>query len=297
MVKKRGNKLGFWFFRIFLQLFGLTGAYALLYPVCMYYLIFDWRAVSSSMVYIEKRFRAYNIFQKYFAVYMLFINQGKSLIDRYYIFSHPEKFKLELKGYDKIKGLLSGSQRGLILLTAHVGNWQIAMPALKRIGKTVYLLMSTEENSAVKNSLNIDNENEKVKIISPEGLFGGVIEIVKAVDEGNIVSIMGDRSYGRDTVEVRLFGEKAYFPHSAFTIAATAGCPIVILLSAKVGVKKYVVDISHIIEPRISSKAEKQKEIKGYVQEFSGILENFSSEYPLQWFIFHNLWNDEKINE
>ena len=277
-----------------MRLFGLSGAYALLYPVCLYYLIFDRSAVAASMAYVKRRFPTYNMLRRTFAVYMLFVNQGKSLIDRYYSSARPGKIDMELKGYNKIKNILADSQRGMILLTAHVGNWQIAMTALQRLGKTVYLLMSSEVNAAVKITLNIDDENEKVKIISPEGAFGGVIEIVRAVDEGNIVSIMGDRSYGRDTVEVLLLGEKAYFPHSAFTIAATAGCPIVILLSAKVGGKKYMVDISHVIETRISSKAEKQKEIKGHVQEFAGILEGFASEYPLQWFLFHDLWNDDK---
>lgn len=293
-AKKRGNELGFWFFRTSLKLFNLSVAYALLYPVCLYYLLFDRSAVSNTMAYVKRRFRSDNIFQRTITIYKIFISQGKCLIDRFYSVSGLGQFDIELQGYNRIKSLLSDSNKGFILLTAHVGNWQITMPRLGKLEQTVYLLMSPEENAAVKRSMNIGNE--KVKIISSEGAFGGVIEIVKAVDEGDIVSIMGDRSYGRDTVEVRLFGEKAYFPHSAFTIAAAVGCPIVILLSAKAGGKKYVADISHVIEPRISSKSEKKKEIKGYVQEFAGILERFSLEYPLQWFTFHDLWNEEKIN-
>ena len=297
MGKKRGNRLGFWFFRTSLKLSGLSGAYGLLYPVCLYYLIFDRHAVSSAMAYVKRRFRSNNIFQRTYTVYKLFISQGKNLIDRYYSVTGLGQFDTELRGYDRIRSLLTDSGKGFILLTAHVGNWQVTMASLEKLGRTVYLLMSPEENAAVKNSLNIDNENEKVKIISPEGVLGRVIEIMKAVDEGSIVSIMGDRSYGRDTVEVNLIGEKAYFPHSAFTIAAAVGCPVVILLSAKVATEKYVVDISHVIEPRISSRAKKQKEIKGYVQEFAGILEKYSSEYPLQWFIFHDIWKGEIENK
>ena len=37
--RKRGNRLGFWFFRQRrVRLFGLRGAYGLLYFVCLYYL-------------------------------------------------------------------------------------------------------------------------------------------------------------------------------------------------------------------------------------------------------------------
>lgn len=293
-VKKRGNTLGFWFFRLSLRIFGLSGAYGLLYPVCLYYLIFDRTAVSVSMAYIKRRFKTYNRFQRIRSVYRLFINQGKNLIDRYYVVSGLGQFDIELRGYDRIENLLTNSQKGVILLTAHVGNWQVTMTALERSGKTVYLLKSPEENIAVRDSLNINSESEKVRIISPENFLGGVIEIMKAINQGDIVSIMGDRSYGRDTVKVHFMGERAYFPHSAFTIAAAANCPVIILLSAKVATKKYLVDASHVIEPRYSSKDKKQDELKDYVQEFARILEDYTVKYPFQWFIFHDIWEGEK---
>ncbi|MBI5664933.1 MAG: lysophospholipid acyltransferase family protein [Nitrospirae bacterium] len=292
-IRKRGNKLGFWFFRTSLKWTGLSGAYGLLYFVCLYYLIFDRTAVSASMAYIQRRFRGINSFQKYHAVYQLFISQGKSLIDRYYVVSGLGRFDIELRGYDRIKSLLSDSKKGLILLTAHVGNWQVTMTTLEKLGRTVYLLMSPEENAAVKDSLNIDSGNEKVKIISPDNFLGGVIEIMKAIDEGSIVSIMGDRSYGHSASEAVLLGDRAYFPHSAFSIAASAQCPVVVLLSAKVSTKKYFVDVSHIMEPRFSSRAKKKEELEGFVQEYAGVLEDYSAEYPYQWFLFHDIWRKE----
>ncbi len=291
--KKRGNALGLWFFRISLRLFGLSGAYGLLYFVCLYYLLFDRRAVSSAMAYAERRFRTFNTFRKYYAVYRLFVSQGKNLIDRHYIISGLGRFDIELQGYDRIKSLFNDSRKGVILLTAHVGNWQVTMTALEKLGKKVYLLMSPEENAAVRNSLNIDEENEKVRIISPDNFLGGVVEIMKAIDEGDIVSIMGDRSYGHSTAEVNLMGEKAYFPYSAFSIAAAAGCPVVVLLTAKTATKKYFVDISCVIEPKLTSRARKREELAGYVQEYANALEKYSGTYPFQWFLFHDIWKDE----
>jgi len=139
--------------------------------------------------------------------------------------------------------------------------------------------------------LNIDSANEKVKIISPDNFLGGGIEIKKAIDEGSIVSIMGDRSYGHSTSNAVLLGDRAYFPHSAFSIAAAAQCPVVVLLSAKVSTKKYFVDVSHVIEPRLSSRARKKEEMAGFIQEYAKVLEEYSSEYPYQWFMFHDIWD------
>jgi predicted LPLAT superfamily acyltransferase len=292
-VKKRGNALGFWFFRTFVKLFGLSGAYALLYPVCLYYLIFDRAAISSCMPYVRRRFKTYNFFRRICAVYTLFINQGKSLIDRYCAVADPSQFDMELKGYKKIKNLLYNSHKGMILLTAHVGNWQISMTALARLKKTVYLLMSPEENAAVKDTLNIDDEKGKVRIISPDMFLGGIIEIMKVIDEGNIVSIMGDRSYGYNAVEVSFLGENISLPNSAFSIAAAIKCPVVILLSARVSRKKYIIDVSNIIEPRYTCRSKKKDETRAYVQEFARILEAYTDRYPFQWFVFRDLWGQK----
>ena len=59
----------------------------------------------------------------------------------------------ELLGYEKIRGVLAEGEKGLIFLTAHVGNWQLAMTALKHLGRTVHIMMRPEDNAAVKDAL------------------------------------------------------------------------------------------------------------------------------------------------
>ena len=145
------------------------------------------------------------------------------------------------------------------MLTAHVGNWQVAMTALQKLSRTVYLVMRPEENDAVKDALNIDSEQGKVRIISSESFLGGVVEIMSVLDRGCLVSIMGDRSYGQNFTEAVLIGDRVKLPHGAFSIAAAAECPVVVLWSARLSAKKYIVDVSHIIGPVQGTKTEKRK--------------------------------------
>lgn len=289
-VKKRGHKIGFWFFKASLKVFGLSGAYGLLYIVCLYYLLFDRSAVSSSMAYIKRRFKTCNTLQKIYYIYQMFINQGKHLIDRFYVISGLGEFDIEIQGYNKLQSILSDSKKGAILLTAHVGNWQVTMTALKRLDKSVYLLMSPEENIAVKNVLNIDSDHGQIRIISTKGFLSGTLEVIKAIDKGNLVSIMGDRSEGYESIEVNFLGEKARFPYGAFSIAAAVECPVIVLLSAKIAPKKYMLDITHIIFPKYSSRDKKQEDIRLWVQEYAVILEDYATKYPLQWLIFRDIW-------
>jgi lauroyl/myristoyl acyltransferase len=223
----------------------------------------------------------------------LFVSQGKQLIDRFAILSGRSLFDISLKGYDELVALLSKNNQGFILLTAHVGNWQIALTTLKKMNKPVYLMMRPEDNPAVKESLNIDSEDSFIKIISPEGYLGGVLEAMNVLKGGGILSIMGDRKYGFESLGVSFLKDEAHFPFGAFSIAAASNSPIVVLLCAKLPGRRYIVDVSNIIYPRYNSPKDKKEQLRGYLQEFAGILEKYTLEYPDQCFLFHDVWKVE----
>jgi predicted LPLAT superfamily acyltransferase len=225
-----------------------------------------------------------------FDVYRLFVSQGKCLIDRYAVAAGYDDITIEIRGFEKLRDLLAEQEKGFILLTAHVGNWQVAMTALRRLGKTVHLMMRPEDNRAVKESLNIDTEGEGVRIIFTDDPLGGVIEAMKALNQGSLVSIMGDRAYGYSAVEVPFLGGDVRFPFGAFSIASAARCPVVVLLSMKVGTKKYIVDVSHVIPAPGGGRDRRDAEMRGAAQEFARILEEYVVKYPFQWFVFRDIW-------
>jgi predicted LPLAT superfamily acyltransferase len=288
--RKRGNRLGFWIFRAAANVFGLRGAYGLLYFAGLYYLIFDRAMVDASMAYVRRRFPDHGAFRRMLDVYLLFVNQGESLIDRHYVAAGGTGIDLKLFGYEKIKEHLAEGNKGMIFLTAHVGNWQVATTALRKLNRTVYLMMRPEDNAAVKEALNIDSDQEKIRILYTDGSLGGVVEALKAISQGGIVSIMGDRTYGYDSMEASLLGSPVRFPYGAFSLAAAARCPVAVLLSAKVNVKKYATDISHIIDPPAGKRGSRDPEIQACVQEYASILEEYADRYPYQWFVFRDMW-------
>ena len=264
-----------------------------MYIVCIYYVLFDRTAVSGAAAYIKRRFPSHGFLKRLRHIYLLFVSQGKQLIDRYAIVSGCEMFDIQICGYEQIESLVQSSQHGIILLTAHVGNWQVAMTALKKLEKTVYLVMRPEDNPAVQSSLRISREQNHVKIISPEQDLGGIVEIMNKLKEKHIVSIMGDRRYGFRAVEVSFLGEKAWFPYGGFTIAAAAKCPVIVLLSEKVSAYKYIVDVSNVLYPCYVSGKNKNQQLQQWVQEFAALLEVYTHKHPYQYFLFSNVWKEE----
>jgi len=289
-VKKRGNRLGFWFFKTAMRLGGLRGAYGLLYLVCGYYVWFDREAFESGAAYIDHRFPGLGRERRRKAVYLLFVSQGKNLIDRHALVAGTFDFRIDINGYEKIEDL--NPEQGFVLLTSHTGNWQIVTAALMKMKRTVHLLMRPEDNPAVRDAVQVDMETSLIKVISPEGYLGGVVEMMQALEQGDIVSIMGDRTNGADGVKVDFLGDEALFPYSAFQIAASAGCPVVVLLSSKTGPDSYSVDIAEIFHPTLSRKEDRKAQLKEWVQKYARILESYVQLHPYEYFIFHDIWKD-----
>jgi predicted LPLAT superfamily acyltransferase len=290
-IKRRGNRQGIWFFKAALRLTGLRGAYGLLYFVCAYYLLFDRAAVRSARAYIVRRFPEKSRAAQRLAIYRLFIEQGKNLIDRHAMIAGAHTFDLQINGFEKIP---AETGKGFILLTSHLGNWQIVMQALQKMDRTVHLLMRPEDNAALQEAMQVDAESSRIKVISPEQHLGGVVEMMQALERGDVVSIMGDRTYQADGVSVDFLGEPALFPYSAFQLAASAGCPLVILLSAKTGKNGYTVDLPDVLYPVWTQRNNKREQMQGWVQKYALVLEAYLREHPLQYFIFHDLWDEAR---
>ena len=289
-VKRRGNPLGFWFFEMMMRLSGLKGAYYLLEIVCAHYLLFDREAVSAGLAYTRKRFPKAGALRNYWHVHRLFVNQGRQLIDRYGVARKPDLLNFEERFSEEVLQAFQDPKKGLVLLTSHAGNWQVALRQMGHLKKNLCVVMRPENNPAVRDSLQMDVQGKPVKIIDPQGYLGGVLEMMQALNDGDIVCIMGDRGYGFDTVEVSFLDHPAYFPYGAFSVAAAAECPVVPLLTHKVSEREYKGELSTIWYPKYVKDEKKKEQLRKWVGGYVKFLEAFVEEHPYECFLFHNVW-------
>ena len=103
---------------------------------------------------------------------------------------------------------------------------------------------------------------------------------------------MGDRSYGYSPVAVEFLGERAVFTSGALHLAAMAGCPVVVLFSAKTGPTQYELTVAAIRRPVYEKGRPKQEQLREWVQDFARTLEAYVQRHPFQCFLFHDVWSD-----
>jgi len=291
MSKVRGTKIGIMFFAICCRLFGLRVAYLPLYFVCLYYLFFDRNAVKKSVAYVKHRFPKVGRLGRGWHIYRLFISQGKQLIDRYAANYQRELFEVNVVGKENFLSIIDSTDKGAVILTTHTGNWQLAMNGLMNIKKDIYLFMMRRDSKVIKELLQLDSERDNIKIIPADEPIIGLVKIMDVLRSGQIVIMMGDRSYGAEVLELEFLNGIAGFPYSAFHIAAMAKCPIIPLFAEKIAHRKYVINIEKIYNPNYAGRVNRKKQLLPWIKQFVNSLEEFTLRHPYQCFLFEDIWN------
>lgn len=281
--RHRGNAFGLAWFRMLVRLGGLRAAYVMLYAVCLHYALFDRSAVRAILPYVRHRFPGRSRFGKWLAVYRIFLEQGRMLVDRHAALARPSLvgFSIRDGAKEELKRLAGG---GGVLLMSHVGNWQAVIPTLANLGKTVHLVMAVETNAAVSRALRLDDGSGSVRIIDAGRFVDAAPRIVAALAAGEIVSLMGDRAYGAASAPVPFLGGTARFPVAAFRIAAATGKPVFFLFVPRVGRGRYVVEVpaAHPPSGRLG--------VGTGLASYAAALGAFSDAHPYQCFPFADLW-------
>lgn len=189
------------------------------------------------------------------------------------------------EGFDVIRKKYQ-EQKGLILLTAHFGNWEMgAIASGLHLDKSITVLVKKQKNPFVANWLDSFRERFGNKQIY---LGVSIRELYKSIINNNIIGIVGDQRGKRDGIKVKFFGrETLTFPGTA-AIALKTKCPVMVLLCARTENGDY----KAIIEPLeyLDIPGDKEEKIRGFNQKYMSILESAIKKHPEQWFWMHNIW-------
>ncbi len=289
IIKKRLHALGHWIFYVTMSLFGHTGAYLLLWPVVGSYVICSRKIHNITQTYLRKRFPNKKVY--WFDTFKLVHSFSQVLVDRAWLGLNPKaQFNGRLEGLETLKKLIN-QRKGLIILTAHVGIWQVAFSHLPDLRVPVNVLMHYEEENAAKHYFDLRNQPCPFHIIRNDGFMGGLVEASIALSKGEIVTIMADRYVQGPYAKVKFLGYNTRVPIGAYVLAAITSTPVVVILTAKTGKKDYLVKIWDVFYPKCKNRNQKEQEVQKYAQKFVNALEEYLKVYPYQWYNFYDFWS------
>ena len=268
-------------------------AYFFIYPVVGYYMIFRPHLRGRTRHYLRRRFPDRAGFAAFADSFNLSLSFAKVLVDRAIVgILGPDSLNVEFDSFEKIQSLLAQG-RGLILMNAHVGCWQASMSSLDMLQRPVHLLMKREPGDVDRHYHEHQKGAQPYNIIDPDHLPGSAVEIVGALQRGEIVSVMGDRVFGNDRniLRVPFLGGEATFPVGAYKIAAATGAPIAVLFSRKTGSRSYALELARVIHVK-PAEDRNLDSLRPYVLQFVQSLEEYVRNNPYQFYNFHDIWQE-----
>ena len=184
---------------------------------------------------------------------------------------------------------------GLIVWTAHVGNWEFASRLLAMHGR-VNVARVVEDKPAEIMLRNL-MASEQLKIVDLKGGVPATIELLQALRRNEIVAIQGDRVYQRHTFEVPFFSQPTNFPRGPFLLSQVSGAPVLPVFMIRQGWLRYRVLMGDPI-PAAASRARRGKDDAGLYDaglndamcQAVRFLETTLTTHYDQWMNFFDFW-------
>lgn len=277
----------------FLIRYGGRGAADLLLVfVVLYYTLFRPSVRNRSMFYLRRRFPERGALGLLWGSYRLSFGVGRVLVDRAVLgILGPQRLSIGLEGKETLAALVANG-RGAVMVTAHVGCWQLAMPSLALLGKKVNIVMHREAGDVDRQFFEHGDGPPPYRIIDPAEALGGTLEMLQALKRGEVLSVMGDRVMGgkRSTIAVDFLGGKIEIPFSPYLLASASGSSLAVIFPYATGRGKYALKVARIIHvPEGLGRSAEQ--YRPYAEQFVAALEEFVAEHPYQFFNFYDLWS------
>ncbi len=286
--KSKGTVLGYKIFIFFIRKLGVRAAYGLLYFVSLYYVFFAGKSTRSIFYYFHKRLH-YSLPKSFFSIYKSYYTFGKTIIDKVAISSGlKNRFTHEGDGMENIIELLDKKQGG-IMISAHVGNFEIAEFFFEEIDtrSQISLVTTDAEHKNIKEYMEKVTIRSNVKFILVKDDMSHVFEINNALSNSELVCFTGDRYMkGQKVLTESLMGKDANFPAGPFLLASRLNVPVLFVYVMKETNKHY-----HLYARRAEVK---NRDAQGLLKKYTDSVEWMLKKYPFQWFNYFDFWETDE---
>jgi len=181
--------------------------------------------------------------------------------------------------------------RGVLILTGHVGNWELLTMAAAMLGSPTSAIYRPLEFKPLDRFF-IHLRTRYGAVLYPKK--NAMRPVLRALKSGKLVGILLDQNaHVQDGVFVDFFGRKACTSEGLSLIAQATDTPVVplFLLREKAGFR-----VEFGPELPIIRTGDKIRDIEVNTRQYNRAIENVIRRYPDQWFWVHRRWKTRPQN-
>ena len=195
-----------------------------------------------------------------------------------------------LKRYETLKHM----KRGVIVVTGHLGNWELFVFAYAAVYEPMSYLARPIDNPLVE-ELTVNFRSRFGN--RPINKTNSVMAASKVLREGGVLGILADvNAHPKEGVFVPLFDVPACTSAGAALLAMRTNSVIVPMCAVwDAGAGKYLALHGDVIEP--SRTGDRDRDVTETTARFTAEIEKFIRDYPDQWLWIHKRWKTRPKGE
>lgn len=213
-------------------------------------------------------------------------------------FIHFDKFRKSrisdviagIEGEEHYKRL---SGKPFIVLTAHIGNWELMGAYFTSRGESLTVLAKPLHNPFINQMIVKIRSRAGLEIISTRE-SNPLKPVLKALKTGRCVCFLADQDARKSGIFVNFFNK----PASTFTgpalFSIRTGLPILPVFDVRLEDNRHKIIFHPPIMPQENSLNRNQA-MREITQAHARILENMIRKYPDQYFWFHRRWKSKPV--
>ena len=215
----------------------------------------------------------------------MFMNYGEYMADFFCLPQLPRSKARAVFSHLKREEIIQKALkqgRGVILLSAHLGNWEFGGSMIRQ-SKYPLAVVSLPHNTAPTNALvNRFREDKGISVIEVDESPFSAIPILKHLRQNGVVAMMGDRDFFGNGKLISFFGKQVRFPIEPVTIAMTSGAALIPAFVLKQPDGKYFGVLEEAIS--LTCKGSREQAIQKNLEKIAVIYETYIQRYPDQWY-------------
>lgn len=256
----------------------------LLYPIVLYFFLADRMARKSSAEFIKtltgQPARFNDVFKHIYSF-------AATLLDRVYMSKGQfERFELTIENQHLVDEALQQG-RGCVLLGSHLGSFDLMMLAMREMDpRSLSILMHVDPQARARRIAGVDDVSGLDVI--PLGTPNSFLRAFDVLQGGGIVAILADRVDGSASLPTTFLGRQVEMSIAPHVLAARSAAPTLVCFGLYEGGNRY--RIVFLDDYEVASERARGSDFQPVVNRYTRVLEDYTRNYPQNWFNFYPFW-------
>ena len=204
-------------------------------------------------------------------------------------FNIDKAIKNQEKAKEKLQKIAQNSPHGVIVMTAHFSNWELAAHFLAKNDLPMLAIGREGNNKLIDQNITIPFRNKYGNRATSKD--NAMLSMAKTLKKGDAVGLLIDQKSGsHNSVKVDFFGFPAETTLSVAMLKLKFNPIVVPIFIARQSDGMYEMIINEPIDYVADEIEDKEKKLEAMTLKYNQAIENIIREYPAQWFWMHNRW-------